>query len=82
MLVGLAEAEILPDADVQRGALNVLINCVCGPPERVSCLPFIDDDGINCNEKCLAMKEAGTKNITILIFLSYGRMEEWTSFKK
>lgn len=36
VLIGLAEAEVLPDAEVQKGALNILINCVCGPVERVS----------------------------------------------
>ena len=35
ILIGLADGERFSDADVQRGALNVLINCVCGPSERV-----------------------------------------------
>lgn len=38
VLTGLAEGEVLPDAEVQKGALNILINCVCGPVERVSIL--------------------------------------------
>lgn len=40
VLTGLAEGEVLADAEVQKAALNVLINCVCGPIERVS--TFVD----------------------------------------
>ena len=35
ILIGLADGEIVPDPDVQKAALNVIINCVCGPLERV-----------------------------------------------
>ena len=33
--IALAEGEALQDYDVQRSALGVIINCVCGPIERV-----------------------------------------------
>ena len=33
--IGLSEGEILPDCEVQRSALSVIINCVCGPSEKV-----------------------------------------------
>ncbi|XP_055999036.1 DDB1- and CUL4-associated factor 1-like isoform X3 [Ostrea edulis] len=34
VLIGLADGEI-PDPEVQKSALNVIINCVCGPIERL-----------------------------------------------
>ncbi|KAJ8302050.1 hypothetical protein KUTeg_021037 [Tegillarca granosa] len=34
VLIGLAEGEIISDPEVQKSALNVIINCVCGPMER------------------------------------------------
>uniref|UniRef100_T1J9J0 DDB1- and CUL4-associated factor 1 n=1 Tax=Strigamia maritima TaxID=126957 RepID=T1J9J0_STRMM len=34
ILLGAAEGEIISDPDVQRAALNVIINCVCGPITR------------------------------------------------
>ena len=37
VLLGLADGEIA-DADVQKSALNVIINCVCAPVNRVSSL--------------------------------------------
>ena len=36
ILLGLADGELLPDPDVQKAALNVIINSVCGPMSRVS----------------------------------------------
>jgi len=35
ILLGLADGELLPDPDVQKAALNVIINSVCGPMSRV-----------------------------------------------
>ncbi|KAJ9579265.1 hypothetical protein L9F63_024628, partial [Diploptera punctata] len=35
IILGAAEGEIVADADVQRAALSVLINCVCAPIHRV-----------------------------------------------
>jgi len=35
VLLGLADGELLPDPDVQKAALNVIINSVCGPMSRV-----------------------------------------------
>nr|KAG5696452.1 hypothetical protein BaRGS_020989 [Batillaria attramentaria] len=35
VLTGLAEGEVLAEAEVQKAALNILINCVCGPFERL-----------------------------------------------
>ncbi|KAK3101991.1 hypothetical protein FSP39_007955 [Pinctada imbricata] len=36
ILIGLAEGEVLAsEPDVQKSALNVIVNCVCGPVERV-----------------------------------------------
>ncbi|XP_033745476.1 DDB1- and CUL4-associated factor 1-like [Pecten maximus] len=35
VFIGLAEGEVLSDPDVQKSALNVIINCVCGPVERL-----------------------------------------------
>ncbi|XP_069101399.1 DDB1- and CUL4-associated factor 1-like isoform X2 [Argopecten irradians] len=35
VLIGLAEGEVLSDPEVQKSALNVIINCVCGPVERL-----------------------------------------------
>ncbi|XP_066992783.2 protein mahjong isoform X2 [Anabrus simplex] len=35
IILGAAEGEIVVDADVQRSALNVIINCVCAPIHRV-----------------------------------------------
>ena len=35
VIIGLAEGEILADAEVQKSALTILVNCVCGPIERV-----------------------------------------------
>ena len=32
---GMAEGEILQDAEVQKAALQVIINCVCGPCSKV-----------------------------------------------
>lgn len=48
VLTGLAEGEILSDAEVQKSALNVLINCVCGPVERVSCVLIFFCSFITC----------------------------------
>jgi len=36
ILLGLADGELLPDPDVQKAALNVIINSVCGPMSRVN----------------------------------------------
>ena len=36
VLLGLADGESLPDPDVQKAALNVIINSVCGPVSRVN----------------------------------------------
>jgi len=36
VFIGLADGELLAEPEVQKSALNVLINCVCGPIERVS----------------------------------------------
>jgi len=36
ILLGLADGEALPDPDVQKAALNVVINSVCGPMSRVN----------------------------------------------
>lgn len=36
VFIGLADGEPLAEPEVQKSALNVLINCVCGPIERVS----------------------------------------------
>jgi HIV-1 Vpr-binding protein len=35
IILGAAEGEIVADADVQRAALAVIINCVCAPIHRV-----------------------------------------------
>ncbi|XP_046327233.1 DDB1- and CUL4-associated factor 1-like isoform X2 [Haliotis rufescens] len=35
VIIGLAEGEILADPEVQKSALGVLVNCVCGPIERL-----------------------------------------------
>lgn len=40
IILGLAEGEIVSDPDVQKAALCVIINCVCGPGYRVSNQPF------------------------------------------
>lgn len=40
MLIGLAEGE-LQDPEVQKSALNIIINCVCGPVERVGLLQYL-----------------------------------------
>lgn len=39
IVLAAAEGEIVADPDVQRSALNVIINCVCGPMSRMSSLP-------------------------------------------
>jgi len=41
VLLGLADGEALPDPDVQKASLNVIINSVCGPMSRVNCYLFI-----------------------------------------
>ena len=33
---GMAEGDIFPDAEVQKAALQIVINCVCRPVTRVS----------------------------------------------
>lgn len=35
IILGAAEGEIVADADVQKAALRVLVNCVCAPINRV-----------------------------------------------
>ncbi|KAL3283033.1 hypothetical protein HHI36_006192 [Cryptolaemus montrouzieri] len=35
IILGAAEGEIVADADVQKAALRVIVNCVCGPIHRV-----------------------------------------------
>lgn len=40
MLIGLAEGE-LQDPEVQKSALNIIINCVCGPVERVGLMQYL-----------------------------------------
>lgn len=35
IILGAADGEIVADPDVQRSALNVVINCVCAPIHRV-----------------------------------------------
>ncbi|XP_076447473.1 DDB1- and CUL4-associated factor 1-like isoform X2 [Babylonia areolata] len=35
VITGLAEGEVLSDAEVQKGALNILVSCLCGPSERL-----------------------------------------------
>lgn len=36
VILGAAEGEIVPDPDVQRSALQVIITCACAPIFRVS----------------------------------------------
>ena len=36
IMLGMADGEAVADADVQRSALSVIINCVCAPISRVS----------------------------------------------
>ncbi|XP_077295006.1 lisH and WD40 domain-containing protein mahjong [Arctopsyche grandis] len=36
IVLGAAEGEIVADADVQKAALNVLVNCICAPVNRVA----------------------------------------------
>ena len=36
IISGMAEGDILQDAEVQKAALQVIINCVCGPCSKVS----------------------------------------------
>lgn len=36
IILGAAEGEIVTDPDVQKAALRVIVNCVCGPIHRVS----------------------------------------------
>jgi HIV-1 Vpr-binding protein len=40
VLLSLAEGDVLADADVQKAAINVIINSVCGPVTRVSAETF------------------------------------------
>lgn len=40
VLIGLAEGE-LQDPEVQKSALNIIINCVCGPVERVGLMQYL-----------------------------------------
>ncbi|KAL8603740.1 hypothetical protein ACOMHN_024356 [Nucella lapillus] len=35
IITSLAEGELISDAEVQKGALNILVNCLCGPSERL-----------------------------------------------
>ncbi|GBP38184.1 Protein mahjong [Eumeta japonica] len=35
IVLGAADGEIVPDPEVQKAALNVLVNCVCAPAHRV-----------------------------------------------
>ncbi|XP_062610768.1 DDB1- and CUL4-associated factor 1-like [Saccostrea cucullata] len=35
VLIGLAEGEVIQDPEVQKSALSVIINCVCGPVEKL-----------------------------------------------
>ncbi|XP_044751258.1 protein mahjong [Coccinella septempunctata] len=35
IILGAAEGEIVADADVQKAALRVIVNCVCGPVHRI-----------------------------------------------
>lgn len=39
IILGASEGEIVADPDVQKAALQVIINCVCAPIHRVSFLP-------------------------------------------
>lgn len=36
VFIGMAEGDTMQDPEVQKSALSVIINCVCGPLERVS----------------------------------------------
>lgn len=36
MFIGAADGDIVPEPEVQKAALNVLVNCVCAPVHRVS----------------------------------------------
>lgn len=36
IILGAAEGEIVADSEVQKAALRVIVNCVCGPINRVS----------------------------------------------
>lgn len=36
IILGAAEGEIVADAEVQKSALIVIINCLCAPIQRVS----------------------------------------------
>lgn len=40
VIVGLIEGEIISDAEIMKAALRVIVNCVCGPVERVSIMYF------------------------------------------
>ncbi|KAL4719400.1 hypothetical protein ACJJTC_013822 [Scirpophaga incertulas] len=40
-IVGAADGEIVAEPEVQKAALNVLVNCVCAPVHRVSALNLI-----------------------------------------
>jgi len=48
ILLGLADGEALPDPDVQKAALNVIINSVCGPMSRVNYAAYCDCIIHNC----------------------------------
>lgn len=41
IILGAAEGEIVADADVQKAALRVIVNCVCAPIHRVCYLSEI-----------------------------------------
>lgn len=51
---GVAEGEVLSDPDVQKAALQVISNCVCGPSTRVSwlCITFIINGAENLAVAC------------------------------
>ncbi|KAH9633847.1 hypothetical protein HF086_013736, partial [Spodoptera exigua] len=44
VLAGAADGEIVPEPDVQKAALNVLVNCVCAPVHRADDDDDDDDD--------------------------------------
>lgn len=48
IILGASEGEIVADPDVQKAALQVIINCVCAPIHRVIVIVYcIFNDKIN-----------------------------------
>lgn len=60
IILSAAEGEVVADADVQKSALRVIVNCVCAPINRVC---ILENANSQIFVRCVFKSSLGTKII-------------------